>query len=359
MRFRLMVVALCALVLVPGLAAAQQQVVLDTTAGPIVLDLLPEAAPSHVAHFTKAVESGELDGTIFHRMIRYGIVQGGDPVTRDPEARAKYGSGGLGTLEPEIGERLTRGAVAAVQVPGKPASAGTQFFICVNDQPALDGQYTVFARVAEGILVAQNISETPVDDSGLATERVVVTKATLREKPAEEPEPFSTETLEDLAQYTAVLETSMGEIVVSLSPDLAPNHVRNFLRLAQAGVYEGMTFHRVVKGFVIQTGHLPTRDEPLNERQQGYVRPLQAEFSDTVHDLGILSMARTSDPNSATSSFFIVTAPAPSLDGQYSVFGRVERGIEVVQQIEGVTVALDGETPVEPVVLRRVRVEKR
>jgi peptidyl-prolyl cis-trans isomerase B (cyclophilin B) len=149
----------------------------------------------------------------------------------------------------------------------------------------------------------------------------------------------------------------MGVITVSFSPDQAPNHVRNFLRLAQAGVYDGMAFHRVVKGFVIQSGHLPTRKEPLGEKQQSYIRPMKAEFSDQVHELGTLSMARTDDPDSATSSFFLVTARATALDGKYTVFGKVESGIEVVQKIEAV--AVNGETPVERVELFRVRVEKR
>jgi peptidyl-prolyl cis-trans isomerase B (cyclophilin B) len=332
--------------------------VLETTAGTIVWDLLAERAPNHVALFIKTAQSGVLDGTTFHRMVRYGIVQGGDPVTKDAAARDKYGSGGLNQLKTEISdEQLTRGAVAAVQVPGKPDSAGTQFFMCVNAQPSLDGKYTVFARVVEGILVAQKISETPVDDKGLATERVVLTRVTIRDKPAATPEPFSTETVEDLARYRAVLETSSGSITLSFAPDKAPNHVRNFLRLAQSGVYDGMAFHRVVKGFVIQSGHLPTRKEPLGENQQPYIRPLKAEFNDLVHDLGTLSMARTDDPDSATSSFFLVTAWAPALDGKYTAFGRVESGIEVVQKIEGV--AVNGETPIERVELIRATVEKR
>jgi cyclophilin family peptidyl-prolyl cis-trans isomerase len=133
--------------------------------------------------------------------------------------------------------------------------------------------------------------------------------------------------------------------------------VRNFLRLAEAGVYEGMAFHRVVKGFVVQTGHLPTRKDPLGERQQSYIRPLEAEFNDQTHDLGTLSMARTDDPDSATSSFFIVLARTPALDGKYTVFGKVESGVEVAQKIEAV--AVNGETPVERVELIRVRVERR
>jgi peptidyl-prolyl cis-trans isomerase B (cyclophilin B) len=353
-------IALALTVLLPAAGAAQapRQAILETSAGTIVWDLLADKAPSHVALFIKTAEAGGFDGTAFHRMVRYGIVQGGDPVTKDPAARDKFGSGGLNQLKTEISdEKLTRGAVAAVQVPGKPDSAGTQFFMCVNAQPSLDGKYTVFARIAEGLLVAQKISETPVDDAGLATERVVLTKVTIRDKPAETPEPFSTEPVEELARYRAVLETSMGAITVSFTPDKAPEHVRNFLRLAQAGVYDGMAFHRVVKGFVIQSGHLPTRKEPLGERQQSYIRPLKAEFNDQVHDLGTLSMARTDDPDSATSSFFLVTARAQALDGKYSVFGKVDSGIEVVQKIEGV--AVNGETPIERVELTRVRVEKR
>jgi cyclophilin family peptidyl-prolyl cis-trans isomerase len=346
--------------LLPGTVAAQsrQQAVIDTSAGTIVWDLLADKAPNHVALFIKTAQAGGFDGTAFHRMVRFGIVQGGDPVTKDPAARDKYGSGGLNQLKTEItDERMTRGAVAAVQVPGKPDSAGTQFFMVVSDQAALDGKYTVFARIVEGILVAQKISETPVDDKGLATERVVVTRVTIRDKPAETPEPFSTEPVEEIARYRAVLETSMGTITLSFTPDKAPNHVRNFLRLAQAGVYDGMAFHRVVKGFVIQSGHLPTRKEPLGERQQTYIRPLKAEFNDQIHELGTLSMARTDDPDSATSSFFLVTARAQALDGKYTVFGKVESGIEVVQKIEAV--AVNGETPVERVELVQVTVTRR
>jgi peptidyl-prolyl cis-trans isomerase B (cyclophilin B) len=225
----------------------------------------------------------------------------------------------------------------------------------VVDQPGLDGKYTVFARVVEGILVAQKISETAVDAAGLAVDRVVVNKVTIRDKVADGPEPFSVEPVEGLAKYRAVLDTSMGQITVSFTPDKAPNHVRNFLRLAEAGVYDGTSFHRVVRGFVIQTGHLPTRG-PLNETQQKYVWNLKAEFNDQVHDKGTLSMARLAEPDSASTSFFIVTARTQQLDGQYTVFGRVESGLDVVEKIEAV--AVNGETPVERIELRKVTVLK-
>ena len=334
-----------------------KQAVLDTAAGTIVMDLLADRAPSHVALFIKTAESGGYDGTTFFRMVKHGIIQGGDPVTKDPAARARYGTGGLNLLKPEItDEKHTRGAVSATQIPGKADSAGSQFFISVSDQPALDGKYTIFARVIEGMPAAQKISETAVDDKGLAVDRVVVNKVTIRDKPAATPEPFSAEPIEELARYRAVLETSLGEITLSFTPDKAPLHVRNFLRLAQAGVYDGMSFHRVVKGFVIQSGHLPTRTS-LGETQQKYVRQMKAEFNDQRHEKGTLSMARLAEPDSASTSFFIVTARAEALDGKYSAFGKVESGLNVVERIEAV--AVDGEAPVERVELRKVTIVRQ
>jgi peptidyl-prolyl cis-trans isomerase B (cyclophilin B) len=335
-----------------------KQAVIETPAGTIVLDLLADAAPNHVAHFIKSARDGDYDGTLFHRVIRHGIIQGGDPLTKDPGAKERYGTGGLNRLKKEVNsEKHNRGAVSAVLIPNRPDSAGTQFFICIADQPALDGQYTVFARVADGILVAQRISEGAVDEKGIPADPVRMTRVTVRDKPAPTPDPFSTETVTELAQYRAVLETSFGDVTIEFTPDKAPEHVRNFLRLASVGVYDGTSWHRVVKGFVVQTGHMPTRREPLTESQQRFVHDLKAEFNDQVHDLGTVSMARLAEPDTANTSFFIVTARAQMLDKKYTVFGRVVSGLEVVQKIEAAPV--NGEAPVERIELRRVIVEKR
>jgi len=283
-----------------------------------------------------------------------GIVQGGDPISKDPAQSAKYGTGGLGVLrfEPNA-ERHTRGAVSAVLVPGRRDSGGSQFFISVTDQPALDGQYTVFARVAEGIAVAQRISTAPADAT-VPRDRIEIRKVTLRARPAPVPEPFVSESVQELSRRRAVVETSLGPVTLEFFPDRAPNHVRQFLRLASSGVYDGTAFHRVVKGFVVQGGHLPTRREPLDDTQQGYVRPLPPEFNPTPHERGILSMARGDDPSSATSSFFIVLGRTTSLDGAYTVFGRVVDGMDVVEKMEAV--AVDGETPTTRIEVTRVRV---
>jgi len=159
----------------------------------------------------------------------------------------------------------------------------------------------------------------------------------------------------DLAKYRAVLETSAGAITVEFFPDKAPEHVRNFLRLASVGVYDGTSFHRVVRGFVIQTGALTSRGL-LTEKQQKFVQPLKPEFNDTKHVKGILSMARGDDPASAMTSFFIVTGDAPSLDGKYTVFGRVIDGLAVVEAIE--QTAVNGEAPVARIDLTSVRILK-
>ena len=158
-----------------------------------------------------------------------------------------------------------------------------------------------------------------------------------------------------MASKHVVLETALGTITLDFFPDRAPNHVRQFLRLAQAGVYDGTAFHRVVKGFVIQGGFMPTRREPPDDKQETYIRTLQPEFNDTPHDRGTLSMARGDDPASATSSFFIVLARTTALDGRYTAFGRVIAGLDVVEKIEAQPV--NGETPATRIEVTRARVE--
>jgi peptidyl-prolyl cis-trans isomerase B (cyclophilin B) len=339
----------------PG-AKANQQAVVNTTLGTFVIDLRPDLAPNHVNHFVKLAKEGAYAGTIFHRVILRGIVQGGDPLSKDPSKVKLYGTGGLGVLKSEANsEKHTRGAVSAVLQPNKPHSAGAQFFVCVSNQPALDGQYTIFGRVAEGMDVVQKISEAPAAPDGRPHDRIEIRSVTIRDAPAPEPEPFASETAASLAQYRAVLETSAGPVTVEFFPEKAPEHVRSFLRLASAGVFDGTAFHRVVRGFVVQTGWLTTRG-PLTETQQKLVRPLQPEFNDIPHVKGILSMARGDDPASATTSFFIVTGNAATLDGKYTVFGRVVDGMSVVDAIEQAPLA--GEGPVTRIELKSVRIVK-
>ena len=134
----------------------------------------------------------------------------------------------------------------------------------------------------------------------------------------------------------AVIETRFGEMELELLADKAPGHVKNFLDLARKGFYDGTTFHRVIPGFMIQGGDPNTRDAGAPRSQHGTGGPgytVKAEFNDTPHVRGVVSMARASEPNSAGSQFFICVADSRFLDRQYTAFGRVVRGMEVADAI--------------------------
>src|SRR5712691_4389613 len=142
---------LVSLLLALQATAPPKQAVVETAAGTFIIDLDQEAASNQVAYFMKLAQQGAYDGTTFHRMVKFGMVQGGDPLSKDPSKRSLYGTGGQNAVKAEArAPKLTRGSVAAVLVPGRPDSAGAQFFVVVVDQPALDGQYTVFAKVNDG-----------------------------------------------------------------------------------------------------------------------------------------------------------------------------------------------------------------
>ena len=133
----------------------------------------------------------------------------------------------------------------------------------------------------------------------------------------------------------AVIKTKFGDMEIVFFPDKAPNHVQNFVNLAKSGYYNGTIFHRVIPGFMIQGGDPNTKDpkRPETYGMGGPSEKLKAEFNDTPHRRGIVSMARTNDPNSAGSQFFIVVKDSNFLDGQYTVFGEVVKGMEVADKI--------------------------
>jgi len=196
--------ALAGLVLAAGVAAAQQpaavkpaapaapvekapvetEALVETDAGTFTIRFLPENAPAHVRFFVKTARAGGFDGTTFHRIIAGGIIQGGDPLSKDPAKKALYGTGGLSRQAPwrlkaEFSDRpMTRGSVAAVLLPGKPDSAGTQFFVCLSDQPSLTGKYTIFGEVVSGMDVVDKIGTTPVEGDKAAV-RVEIKKVVL------------------------------------------------------------------------------------------------------------------------------------------------------------------------------------
>jgi peptidyl-prolyl cis-trans isomerase B (cyclophilin B) len=146
---------------------------------------------------------------------------------------------------------------------------------------------------------------------------------------AEEQKPMNS------ANEVAVIKTSEGEMVAEFWPEVAPNTVENFKKLARSGFYDGTAFHRIVKGFMIQGGDPLTKD-PAKEGRYGTGDPgykIKAEFNDRSHERGVLSMARSSDPDSAGSQFFICLANVSRLDHQYTTFGKIIKGDDVLGKI--------------------------
>ena len=150
----------------------------------------------------------------------------------------------------------------------------------------------------------------------------------------------------------AIIEPNYGNIVIELLPDVAPKHVESFIKLSKDGFYDGTTFHRVIPGFMIQGGDPNSKDnDRSNDGMGGPGYTINAEFSEISHKRGILSMARSNDPNSAGSQFFIVVKDSDFLDRQYTVFGRVIEGMDVADKI--VSVEKDGnDNPLEKVEMK-------
>ena len=146
---------------------------------------------------------------------------------------------------------------------------------------------------------------------------------------AEEQKPMNS------AKEVAVIKTSEGEMVAEFWPEVAPNTVENFKKLARSGFYDGTAFHRIVKGFMIQGGDPLTKD-PAQQSRYGTGDPgykIKAEFNDRSHERGVLSMARSSNPDSAGSQFFICLANVSRLDHQYTTFGKIIKGDDVLGKI--------------------------
>ncbi len=161
----------------------------------------------------------------------------------------------------------------------------------------------------------------------------------------------------------AILKTSLGNITIEFFPGAAPKHVNSFLNLSNTGFYDGTIFHRIVKDFVIQGGDPTTKNSNQKDRwgTGGPDYTIDAEFNDIPHERGILSMARTADPNSAGSQFFIVTKDSRFLDNQYTVFGRVIDGMEIVDKIEDLTTNQSSDQPIdfEKAKIQKVMIEQR
>jgi len=355
---RLLALALLA-ACVPARAVGQEdatglEAVIETSVGPIVLRFFPKEAPRHVAHFIETARKGGFDGTAFHRAIPYAIVQGGDPISKDPKKKALYGTGGLKLLPDETSAlRHLAGAVSAVMlVDGAgepiPGSGGTQFFICDSWQQKLDGRFSVFARVSEGMDVVRKLSMMPRTGDRL-NERVEITRVTIR--PATPP-------AEEIGRLRARIDTTVGEIVWDFLPT-APENARNFIRLARAGYYDGATIYRAVPNLLIQGASSDGWPQESPNRKRSFsIWSVRDEFTAEVpFERGVVGMAHGAEPDSANVHFFVLVARMANLDGKYTPFARVVSGIELADAIS--KRPAPNERLTEPVTIRTVTIEPR
>jgi len=187
---------------------------------------------------------------------------------------------------------------------------------------------------------------TDVAEAAESTETTAEEAAT--EEPAEKPDSYYVDKVVEF-------QTDLGDIAIRFYPDVAPNHVRNFIDLSESGFYTGTKFHRTIPGFVIQGGDPNTKAGARSTwGTGGSGKRLMAEFNSVHHARGVLSMARSQDPNSASSQFFICVADAGNLDNQYTVFGKVVSGMDVVDKI--VAAPAQGQIAVDPVAITGVKV---
>ena len=192
--------------------------------------------------------------------------------------------------------------------------------------------------------IASAQSNAPVETPKKANARATAT-------PPPVGDPFDGAPLEKLAGQCVTLETELGAIEIAMMPENAPEAVRNFLNLSATGALDTTTFSRVVKDFVIQGGNLQTSEKWNADLSRRMARRLPDEPGLVKHVRGIVSMARTDEPNSATTHFFILVGPGPHLDSKFSAFGTVTKGIEVADAINQAPV--EGEKPEKPVKITR------
>ena len=310
----------------------------------VSIDLLESQAPQHVNNFVFLAREGFYNDLTFHEVLPGARVRAGDPTAGDPSADWAADAGY------ELPDEA-RAEALAVDTDGTLAMwrdddglSASQFVITLSADTSSAAGLTAFGLVTSDlqplhafgsrdpgavpsppagpkIVEIRIVEHGPADDSaGEVTER------SEPEQPREwnEPPPFE---LEDGVDYRATITmTGGGVIEIDLYEDLAPQHVNSFVFLARNGFYDALTFHRIIHGFMAQGG------DPTGTGGGGPGYSLEAEFNDTPHVRGILSMARSADPDSAGSQFFIVYDAAPHLDGQYTAFGEVISGMEVVDE---------------------------
>ena len=291
----------------------QYVAVIETIKGDLVLELFASDVPMTVNNFVTLAREGFYDGLTFHRVIPGFMAQGGCPVGD--------GTGGPGyRFDDEITDHK-HGTGALSMANAGPNTNGSQFFITYAPQPHLDGKHTVFGKLLQGMDVLESLV------NGDVMIRVTIQECDrLPPDPKTYPAPPPM-TIDQNKQYIATIETAKGVLVLELFAGDVPITVNSFVFLAREGFYAGLTFHRVIPGFMAQGGC------PVGDGAGGPGYRFDDEITDHKHGTGALSMANAG-PNTNGSQFFITYAPQPHLDGKHTVFGKLLQGMDVLEKLE-------------------------
>ena len=340
------------------LGGPENTLYLELACGRVVIEMRPDLAPLHVEQIKTLTREGFYDGVVFHRVIEGFMAQSGDPTGTG------FGASQLPNIPAEFTDApFIRGAVGMGRGEAVD-SANSQFFIMFAEGRFLDGLYTLWGHVTVGmdcvdqiargeppanpdviltILVAADApadeaeAPAPADEAAAPVDAADVPAAAEPEVAGiAEPEPVVLGGPEN----TLYLELACGRVVVEMRPDLAPLHVERIKALTRSGFYDGVIFHRVIEGFMAQSG------DPTGTGFGGSPLPdLLAEFSNEPFVRGAVGMARGAADDSANSQFFIMFDEGSFLDGLYTLWGHVSVGMDCVDQIAR------GEPPANPDVI--------
>lgn len=333
------------------------EAVLETSQGRIVIEFLHADAPKHVEYFVKLAREGAYDGTTFHRLVKYGLIQGGDPLSKNPRDKLRYGTGGLNAgLPDEVKGKHMSGAVSSVlaavsggSIEVKQGTSGQQFFIVLNAGPAqanLDSKFSVFGRVVEGMDVAAAISSASATPVGMAAERIAITKVTIRQK---------TPTVDQMKVMKAAIETSLGTVTLQLLPEAVPNATRNFVRYARSGFYDGTTFFRVSQKYFLEAGYPGDwpQDSP-NRKRIFSMWPIPFEKNEVKQIRGTVSIRQSQD-GTAGFFFFALATDNPALDGKHAPFAKVVEGLDALDKIAAAEV--EGDKPRQRIEIKKITIQ--
>ena len=300
----------------------------DIPENSFIITLREDKAPLTCENFEKLVSDGFYDGLTFHRVVAGFMAQGGDPNGDGSGGAAETIKGEFGANGVKNDLSHTKSIVSMARSQDN-NSASSQFFICYEKSDFLNKNYAAFAQVTQGMEVVDRFLNCDRALNSMYELATPISPITITKAEMISDDPNGHKRALFTVDFTE-REFKEGEFIVALDAEQAPITCENFEKLVSEGFYDGLSFHRVIKDFMAQGG------DPLGTGEGGADEEIKGEFSENgvenniKHVRGTISMARASDPDSASSQFFICYGDCTSLDGKYAAFGQVTEGMDVI-----------------------------